>query len=493
MRRTALITTLLLALTLTASVAEARKAPGKRHGIPSFSTKPAISPAFGRNRHDYVVRCGSSPVRFKVRVSGKWKGRVGSLPFHRRNFKAKRSMNAGSKVVVRFRGPRHRRLNFYVRCLPRDFPAYRFRRLAPGGPRLFAMQFDNHYAGIIGNDGAPVWWYQADGFPDNFQVMPDGTVAWAPVATFDLQQGAYELRNLRGRLIRTVTAANGLANDVHELIQLRNGNYLTGSFKPLSGIDASPFGGSSDATINGAEVQEVRPDGSLAWSWESSDHIDLSETGRWWDQVVPLGQPYDTVHWNSVERNGSSMLMSFRHLDAIYKIDRRTGKVIWKLGGTTTPESLKVRKDPLGNYPFGGQHDARLNSDGTISIFDNGSGLDRPPRAVRYRINEKKETATMVSSFGDPRAGGSFCCGSNRELDGGERLVGWGMVTRTAGNPFVTGEPINGLIGAYEANGDPIFRFKTPGAISYRANPVKGPDPSLRKLRNAMDWMHKHR
>jgi hypothetical protein len=48
------------------------------------------------------------------------------------------------------------------------------------------------------------------------------------------------------------------------------------------------------------------------------------------------------------------MLLSFRHLDAVYKIDRRTGEVVWKLGGTQTPESLELIDDPRGDYQLGG-------------------------------------------------------------------------------------------------------------------------------------------
>ena len=53
------------------------------------------------------------------------------------------------------------------------------------------------------------------------------------------------------------------------------------------------------------------------------------------------------------------MIASFRTLDAVLKIDKSTGRIIWKLGGATTPRSLEVLQDPR-RYTFGGQHDARL-------------------------------------------------------------------------------------------------------------------------------------
>lgn len=477
----------LAAVSIPAAGAEKPKAQA------SIEANPGLSPAFGFKRHDYVVRCDSNPVKFRVAVPAGWTARVGALPRRGSSSTSTRQMSSGSRVTLRLRTAdrKSRESVYHVRCLPDDFPDYTFRRLNPGGPRLFVMQFANQYAAIINRDGAPVWWYQADGVADNARIMPDGNIAWAPVARFDFQQGEYEIRNLRGRLLKTINTANGKLADVHELLQLKNGNYLTGTFSKRTGVDATEFGGAADASVTDAEIQELRPDGSLAWSWNSGDHISLAETGRWWDMILPLDQPYDTVHWNSVERNGNTLLMSFRHLDATYKIDRATGDILWKLGGTPIPESLKVVNGPDGQT-FGGQHDARQNPDGTISIFNNNTLLETPAAAVRYRVNEERGTAKLVSSISDPKAPWSFCCGSYNVLPSGDSLIGWGGVTKLPGNPFVTGSTFNGVTGAYDPDGDPLFRLKTPGAISYRANSVETADPSVKKLRNAMDWMKKH-
>ena len=122
----------------------------------------------------------------------------------------------------------------------------------------------------------------------------------------------------------------------------------------------------------------MSPTGQLVWDWKTQDHISLAETGRWWPRAIDLG--YDLVHWNAIQPVGSgSVLASFRHLDAIYKINKSTGAIVWKLGGTSRPESLTVVGDPLANT-FGGQHDVRLLPDGTVTVFDN-----RPTSARRGR------------------------------------------------------------------------------------------------------------
>jgi class 3 adenylate cyclase len=57
-------------------------------------------------------------------------------------------------------------------------------------------------------------------------------------------------------------------------------------------------------------------------------------------------------------------------LNAVFDIDQRSGNILWKLGGSATPESLRITNDPVftnGSH-FGGQHDARLLPDGTVTL-----------------------------------------------------------------------------------------------------------------------------
>jgi hypothetical protein len=360
-----------------------------------------------------------------------------------------------------------------VRCLPPDFPDYSFKRTAPGGPALFSMQLGEQYAAIFDRNGVPVWWYKASGEPDNAQVLSDGTIAFDPVDQANFQTGDYEIRTLTGRLLRVISGADGAAADIHEIQLLPNGNYLIGAQVTYPDVDTSAYGGSISSTVTGIEIQELTPDGDLVWRWNSKDHIGLEETGRWWNNQFLDNEPYDVVHWNSAEPVGKRyLLLSFRHTDAVYEVDRRSGKVVWKLGGTETPESLDVSNDPYGDYPLGGQHDARVQPDGTITIHDNRTALGDPPRAVRYRVNAEHGTARLVQSIADPDVPDSFCCGSARPLDSGDWLIGWGG---------------NGLVGAYDAGGGRIFSLKLAEGFSYRANPVPEGVTTKPDLREAMD------
>ena len=259
-------------------------------------------------------------------------------------------------------------------------------------------------------------------------MLPDGNIAWH-------SSGRIEEHRFDGSLVRTYTSV-GDPLEFHDLLVLPNGNHVVATLTRRPNTDLSSWGGPSNATITDHVLQEITPQGAVAWSWTTSQHIPIDETTATW-RAAELADPggvfsadYDPYHFNSVESTGDGFIVSFRHLDAIYKIDKATGNIVWKLGGTARPESLTVAGDPVfqpnGGGGFGGQHDARLLSDGTVSLYDDGSGRGRPPRGVRYRIDAAAATATLIERVADPLVGSAFCCGSTRVLPGGNYVFGWG-------------------------------------------------------------------
>ncbi len=145
----------------------------------------------------------------------------------------------------------------------------------------------------------------------------------------------------------------GTPTDSHDLQMLSNGNALLVSYRPRDGVDLSPWGGPASATVIDGEIQEVDPSGQLVWSWNSKDHIALAETGHWYaDNLIPNPSrlpdgrsAYDIVHLNSVDAVDNPLVVSLRHTDAVFGINRASGAVQWKLGGITTPESLQLTGD----------------------------------------------------------------------------------------------------------------------------------------------------
>jgi hypothetical protein len=368
---------------------------------------------------------------------------------------------------------------------PADFPSSRFESLRPAPPGLFVVTFSNpadKRPWVIAFDtrGVPRWWYSPDTRALWGQVLGDGDLVWA--RSFGDGYGldprmAHEVRTERGRLVRLVSTKGSIV-DGHEYRELADGNVLLDTYVPET-ADLRRFGGPKRAAIASAEVQEVDPAGNVVWHWNSRGHIGLRETGRWWRSVLSnprrrlQRQIFDPVHINSIEPRGSGeVVISTRHTDAVYGIDRATGEINWKLGGTPTGKSLRVTGDPATKL-LGGQHDARIDRHGRLTIFDNGKDRPRRPRVVFYRLDLEHRRALYRGQLNDPEVSRSHCCGSARETSDGGWLVSWGD------NPLVTG---------FDREGRIAFRLHLP-ASTFRAVPVPPGATSVARLQRGMRAM----
>jgi hypothetical protein len=377
-----------------------------------------------------------------------------------------------------------RRRSYRVRCLPADFPAWDFEQMRPIAPGFFAVSFrsprdSRSWVIVFDTEGVPRWWYKPDTRALWAQVLGDGNLEWA--RSFGDGYGldprmAAEIRTPGGRLLRLVRAEGSII-DGHEFRQLADGNVLIDSYVPET-ADLRRVGGPRRAAIVSAEVQELDPRGRVLWRWNSRGHIGLRETGRWWHNVLSNSRrrqqgrlTNDPVHINTIEPRGrDEVVISTRHTDAVYGISRASGEILWKLGGTETAKSLRIAGDPVHKL-LGGQHDARIGSDGRLSIYDNGKDRPRRPRVVFYRLDPENGMARYLGQINDPEVETSHCCGSARQLGDRGWLVSWGD------NPLVT---------AFDGGGRLGYRLELE-APTFRAVPAPAGATSLALLDRGME------
>src|SRR5205823_11430761 len=103
--------------------------------------------------------------------------------------------------------------------------------------------------------------------------------------------------------------------------------------------------------------------------------------------------------------------------DAVYRIDKSTGGIIWKMGGNSIAADgtrvLAITGDPEG--AFHAQHDARFQPNGGISLYDNQSwDPSLAARGVEYSIDTVTGTAALVWSYQSPDDHNSGATGSFR-------------------------------------------------------------------------------
>ncbi len=433
-----------------------------------------LSPAFNPNITDYVIPdTAGSPLRISVNAPRNTKLSIDGKAFQKLIFTQQVNVTPGqsfSFVVNSLEGSK----TYCVRCLPPDFPTWSTER--PGTPQseyyIFAPNLtfigpNRHYVILADNYGVPLWWYKTENASIDAKLLPDGNFAW-------ISPPNGEERKLDGSLAHTFAVDSQIGGelDPHELLLLPNGNYVYIAAVNKGPVDLSAYGGSSTATVSDQVIEEFAPNGSLVWSWSAMDHISVAETGDIFrTPYITTFSPTDPYHMNSVELDGDGYVVSFRHLNAVYRINRASGSIVWKLGGSARPESLAFVGDTYGN--FSGQHDARILPDHTLALHDNGSLVGRPPRAARYSIDPVAKTATPVEQVTDADVPNSLCCGSATKLSGGNWVMEWG------GNPVVT---------ELAPDGSRVFRITFPAPyFSYRAFPVSSSVVSRAALRNGMD------
>jgi hypothetical protein len=192
--------------------------------------------------------------------------------------------------------------------------------------------------------------------------------------------------------------------------------------------DLSSVGGSKESVAIQGIVQELDiQTGEVLFEWRSIDHVALEET-----YVTPWEDHYpgiDYFHLNSIDvEPDNNLLISARETSAVYKIDRKTGEVIWRLGGKKSDFEMGE------GTRFAFQHDARRLPDGTISIFDNGSLLfeNGTPKAVEESraivvdLDEERMRATLVGEYTHPDKQYADAAGNMQVLPNGNVFVGWG-------------------------------------------------------------------
>jgi hypothetical protein len=256
------------------------------------------------------------------------------------------------------------------------------------------------------------------------------------------------------RPVATVRAGNGYGLDAHEFQLTPAGTALVISYVPVA-WDLSKVGGRRDGVVEDNVVQEIDVEtGAVLFEWHALGSIGLGESYR----AAPSerGAMHDPFHLNSVALDGDGdLLVSARHTNAIYKIDRETGAVEWRLGGKRSTFAMGP------GAAFALQHDARRRADGAITLFDNVAedlpARGRRSRGLALKLDPGAETATLADWWEHPDALLSTTQGSLQSLDGGGAFVGWGGL-----QPVFT---------EFSADGRTVFdaRFVPEGVESYRA------------------------
>jgi hypothetical protein len=406
----------------------------------------ALTPAFSSAIVDYYVRCSSGTNAITLAVGTATGSSTVVL-----------DVVEDQAVVVEGQ--------YWIRCLPHDFPTITVTTHSGAGAPTPGWYLLNSgvYAAALDTNGTPVWYTRGGTSVIDVDALTPNTISFMPDATAPFGYGstAFAIHDLAAGTVATVTAV-GSSTDDHELRLLPNGDYLLLTYPFESGVDLTglqTFG--AGETIPDCEIQEVDPTGRLVWSWRATDHIDPVLESLAPDTNTILGQSVvDVYHCNAIDVDSSgNLLLSARHTNAVFYIDRATGDVVWKLGGSEYSKDganyLRIVDDP--ETAFSLQHDARFLPNGDISLFDDHGAGSGVARGVEYALDHDADVATVAWQFLGIAA--SAAEGSCRRYADGETVIGWGY--NTTDSRVVT---------EVNAAGDDVLDIAfTPNTASYRA------------------------
>jgi hypothetical protein len=290
---------------------------------------------------------------------------------------------------------------------------------APGLIFLGAKGGRGHDGPMIIDDTGKLIWFRA---MRNRELISDfrvQTYRGQPVLTWwqgrlagGYGRGEGVIYDTSYRAVRRVRARNGHHADVHEFELTDRGSALLIVYDPVR---------RPEGNVVQAVVQEVDlATGLVLFEWHSIGNIALSESFR--RRESPRSR-WDYVHLNSVALDAhGDFILSARATNAVYKISRATGRIVWRLGGKRSD----FRLGPGARFAL--QHDARLQPDGSITVYDNSASpaVRKRSRAITLVLDEQRKTATLRRALTHPEGLLSATQGSAQRLAGGNTFVGWG-------------------------------------------------------------------
>ena len=199
---------------------------------------------------------------------------------------------------------------------------------------------------MIDRQGRLVWFSPASGGSSvNLDVQAyDGRPAltwWQGSVASAHGYGLGEIGDDAYHPVKPIRAGDGLQTDLHDLQLTDRGTALITAYETTS-TDLSSIGGSSQGRVFVGHVQEVELNtGRVLLDWNSLDHVGIGESL----QPSPRSdQGYDYFHLNSVaETDDGNLLICARNTCAIYKVERSSGKILWRMGGNRSDFSVTSR------------------------------------------------------------------------------------------------------------------------------------------------------
>jgi len=334
------------------------------------------------------------------------------------------------------------------------------------GDIFIAAQGGGGYASgpeILTNTGKVIWFHAlpAGETADDFRTQ---TYQGRPVLTWfqgSGPDGTDYIDNDRYQQIAEVRAGHGYLTDFHEFL-ITPWNTALILADTVGTANLTSIGGPTDQKVFDGIVQEIDiRTGKVLFQWDSADHVPYRDSHD--PRPASAATPWDWFHINAVHLDtDGNLLINSRYTWTTYKVNLRTGKIIWELGGKQSTFKLTAAPgqvlDTAGEI-FAFQHDPEAIGDGEYTFFDDesdGSTTLLPhSRVVTVKLDLANRVATLVKSVDQPEDRVAPAEGNAQTTRNGDLFVGWGAL------PYIS---------EFSPSGQLLFSAEFPAGVgTYRA------------------------
>ena len=376
--------------------------------------------------------------------------------------------------------------------LPADFPTVtvtKYDTNAVGDGYIFLTVSESStnvgpYLVIFRNDGTPLWYRRGDGSGwaacADFKVLPNGLLHYAEsYHTLSWTGGAdvhHRILDSSYTQQEVVATGNGYLPETHEFQLLPNGNALLLSYYQ-SRMDLSTVasGAYPNALVAGAVIQELNGQRDVVWQWRSWDYYSFP---TYYAVPLALGRMLtvrnpviDSFHVNSIDLDTDGNLLISNFMVDSQKINRRTGEVMWRVGGFGNQFTFVGVPPAQALIHFSTAHAVHRIQNGNILLFCNADQQATRSSAIyEYRLDEPNRVATLVWSYTPSTPWYSWHAGNAQRLPNGNTFIGWGGGGVVPGVGGLTNYPVPACT-EVTPSGQVVFEmvFNDPLVASYRA------------------------
>ena len=309
------------------------------------------------------------------------------------------NINRESKLEIEVKYQNKKTKKFIINLLPSTFPKYTVKGKSnyEGDYYTSTFSFDynsgNHYIFKFDIEGNIIFYKKTNMVAFDFQKQEnskgeirylyleatdttfDGISSLLPCELVILDENYNEIKRIK----HITSKGNEIKLENHGYMFIDDNHYILVGYETLKVTKDE-----DNLYIYNCIIQEIKED-KVLWEFNTKDYENLYDYST--AENLDYNNPYqDYAHFNSmsIDIKDNNLLTSFRNIDAILKIDRTNGELMWILSGKGDQFNLE------DNQKTSKQHSVLSVGENKILLYDNGNNKQKS-RIVEYTIsNENK-------------------------------------------------------------------------------------------------------